>query len=205
MAKSGVFRVHLKSMMWGSDAKGAHSGWGEGMMYAIGMELKGLLQAVCDQKASGFMTADYSWDPGSALIAQHEPIIYFLNSNKSLIAKESGTNPSGAGIGGATWMSGVKGMISEVYLDNISGDSRFCEKVARVAFHELMHNKLDAEEAGRRAMSDIHKSGGGGLALHHVEAYTPLTNVNKQTLAPHLDRKVNQYTAALSKKFYLDV
>jgi len=64
------------------------------------------------------------------------------------------------------------------------------EKLALIAFHELMHNKLQRG-------NDMHKNGGGGLAVSPAQGWEQLTARNKQLMAAALRTPVRQYTGRL--------
>src|SRR5262245_54613004 len=107
MAKSGIYRVFLKSMLWGSEASGGSSGWGEGTMYVIGTEIANLFLQVCMDDASPFMSASYSWEVDAAKMMPHEQLVYFVD--KSLIEEfDSSQTISSAG---ATLKMGGDGVL----------------------------------------------------------------------------------------------
>jgi len=195
-----MFTVHLKCLIRGSETSGGSSGWGEGTMYAIGNEIRSLLGQVTTHKDSPFMSADYSWEPSAGAMKSNETLIHFVNSGGSLITEFDGRSVPTAG--GTVLIRGT-GVISEVYVDRVDGDPHFVQKLARVAVHELMHNKLDAVDPPNRAVSDIHAPLGGlGMALHQVEWDTQFTLRNLELLAKNLSRAVPQFTSALSRKGY---
>ncbi len=202
IVKSGIYRVHLKSRMAGSRTAGSSSGWGEGTMYVIGNEIRNLLLQVVSDTASPFAGADYTWEVNAAAIQPHEQLVYFVP--RSLI-HEVDTNQI-IETAGATLMFPGQGVLSEVNVEMISGDLHFAQKVARMAIHELMHNKLDAEI--HPAVPDLHKPNpltpgtGEGLALHEVEWDTQLTPHNKSLYARYLNRRVPQYTGGVADQFY---
>jgi len=206
MAKSGIYRVHLKSMLWGSPAQGGDSGWGEGTMYVIGTEIRNLFMQVVADSASPFAAADYTWEVNAAAMQPHEQLVYFVS--KSLI-EEVDSNQT-VTTAGATFMITGEGVISEVKVTMISGDPHFAQKVARMAFHELMHNKLDADP-NNSAVPDLHSPSpstpgtGEGMALHDVDWNTQLTPRNKSLYARNLNRKIAQYKKALSRTYYMGV
>src|SRR5438128_2289999 len=129
MAKAGIYRVHLKSMLRGGES------WGEGTMYVIGTEIANLLLQVCMDDASPFASAAYTWEVDAAKIQPHEQLVYFVE--RSLI--EEFDTSQNITTSGATFKIGTDGVLSEVHVDQIFGDAHFAPKVARLAFHELMH------------------------------------------------------------------
>ena len=64
-------------------------------------------------------------------------------------------------------------------------------RLANIAFHEIMHNKLDV---GTRTLSDLHRQGGGGLARPPTGQWTSLTRETVAIMARHLFLRVPQYT-----------
>ncbi len=90
-------------------------------------------------------------------------------------------------------------MISEVYIDAVDGDANFDSKLAKLAFHELMHNKLDAHPIKATA-TNIHKSGGAGLALENPGSQD-LTPRNVALMAAHLTLEIPQWTGGLLQHF----
>jgi hypothetical protein len=71
------------------------------------------------------------------------------------------------------------GMVAEVY---VSGNMP-ARRLANIAFHEIMHVKLDV---GTRVITDLHTKGGGGLATPPTNEWTPLTTKNIELMAKNL-------------------
>lgn len=67
-------------------------------------------------------------------------------------------------------------------------------RLANIAFHEIMHNKLDV---GHRAINDLHRQGGLGLAQKPTGEWSQLTDRNVQLMSANMFRKVRQYTGAM--------
>jgi hypothetical protein len=191
MPSKGPFNIFLKNL-----APGNQYYWGEGTMYQVGTILTDYFTQSCAQ-TSQFSIASYSWEPVASLIADHEILVYFLTSaNDSIVATKTSLN---LGQTGSTFPTAA-GVISEVYLDKPQGDADYGRLVANIAYHELMHNKLDAYISGA-ILGDIHSQGGGGLAIG-----TALTSSmrpsprNISLMATALSKKHPQYTSDLSKK-----
>lgn len=188
--KKQTFRIWLKNL-----APGTQYYWGEGTMYEVGTVLVSYFNQIC-LKTSVFDKADFSWVPQANLIQDHELLIYFLQSSKDSIV--AGQTNQALGQAGATFPTS-NGVISEVYLNVNEGDAQFGRLVANAAFHELMHNKLDAYISGG-VVRDIHTLGGGGLAVG-----TPLSNAlrpspqNIQLMANALAKSHPQYKVDLSR------
>ena len=105
----------------------------------------------------------------------------------SLVARISGQTPDAAA-GGATWPA-TTGVISEVFVDKALPDGNFQQLLANLAFHELMHNKLDTS-GNQPVLDDIHTQGGGGLAMAtglKASTLPPSTNLRLMATALQLD------------------
>jgi hypothetical protein len=182
---AGIFNVYLKNLAPGAD-------FGEGDMYAIGLELKSIFDQVCAHKSSPYSASDYWWDPPSASVQAHELLVYFLPSQSaSLIKKKYPKMNIGSGMAGNTaWFSGATERISEVYLDVAMKFDDYQLLLAKLCFHELMHNKLEP--------TDLHGQGGGGLATGaEINSSTTLTTKNIELMAAALSKKIPQYQGAL--------
>jgi len=91
--------------------------------------------------------------------------------------------------GATCWLDGA--MISEIY---ISSAPRRPIGVAKLIFHELMHNKLDTHpDPQMQSVAEIHDSGGGGVANASIDYQSPLTDQNIALMRSALDRHVPQY------------
>ena len=78
------------------------------------------------------------WSYKPAHVQPHDVVLYFvLDSGSSLARKKLGVEP-GTRDGGFTFFNGSV-TLSEVYVDG----SMPAVRLANVAFHELMHNKLE--------------------------------------------------------------
>ena len=191
--KSGIFKIWLVGIANPTGFK--HNCYGEGAMYAIGMKLKTMFNQICQHKNSAFAGADYSWEMGS--VADTDVVVYVAGTKEygSVIKSKSGVPIHDSASGGTYAYTG--GMISEVYLRTIDGAANFSSVAANIIFHEIMHNKLDAPTV--KTVSDIHISGGGGLADATVSAGSALTDKNIAVMAGALSKKVPQYTAEMQK------
>lgn len=130
-------------------------------------------------------------------------VIYFLRSpSQSLISKEGVvTNSSGGDAAGRTATT-ANGVLSEVYVEN----NMPADKLGHIAFHELMHNRLDvgatviAMGSGDPSTAGIHNaaSGGGGLAATPTTGFASLTAKNATLMAKNLVTKIRQNTRYLA-------
>jgi hypothetical protein len=119
----------------------------------------------------------------------HDLNVFFVPSQAdSIIARVNQQHAPGdaAGLTSNT----AEGVISEVYVE-YNGPAR---KWAKIAFHELMHNKCDV--GWGQNGENLHNFGGGGLAVKKgVTDLTPLTDANCRYLNQHLHRANRQYSA----------
>ena len=184
MAKSGAIKLWLVD-------RGARSDfyWGEGTMYGVGCYLQEYFNQICQHPSSPFVNAVFSWTMG--VVADHDLVVYFLASPKRSIIQGRYNQNVQHGSGG-TYLTSA-GMISEIYLSEMEGDRNYTRLVANIAFHEMLHNKLDAPQ--KKSVTDIHSLGGGGLAAAKVNAGARPTKREIELMAQALDKKVPQYTA----------
>ena len=87
------------------------------------------------------------------------------------------------------------GMISEVYLSEMEGDLNYPRLVTNLAFHELLHNKLDAEQTS--VIKDIH-SLASGISLVPVARGARPSPKEIELMAKALSREIPQYTLDMS-------
>ena len=81
--------------------------------------------------------------------------------------------------------------VCEVYVEG----NMPARRLANIAFHEIMHNKLDV---GGTWPADLHgRKGGGGLAAKPTDEWSRLTDVNIRLMSAHLSRNVRQYIGAM--------
>jgi hypothetical protein len=180
-----TFNVYLK------DRGSSGEEWGEGDMYEVGLQIKGLFDEVCRHPDSDFSQSDFWWDPAPGTILDHELLVYFLpDASKSVIAAAQSKYKLDKTKSGNTYYYGSSPRITEVYVNPVL---KFTDRhilLAKLCFHELMHNKLEP--------FDVHGKGGGGLATDsQITSSTPLTEANKKLMAKALSKRVRQYKGAL--------
>lgn len=73
-------------------------------------------------------------------------------------------------------------------MNAMEGDANYCLLVVNLAFHELMHNKLDAPQSNA-TLTDLHTKGGGGLAQTTVVRETHISPQNVVFMAGALNKK----------------
>lgn len=187
VTKSGVFTLWLVNM-----APGNEFYWGEGTMWSVGNHLRDMFQKVIDHASCPFERFHYSWERG--VVQQTDIVLYFLASQADSIIKDKykAVPKHNSGSGGTFPSAG--GMLSEVYLRAMEGDFAYSRLVAKLAFHECMHNKIDA--APGSTVLDIHN--GDGLAAATISNGTDLTDANISQMASNLGRKVIQHTETMN-------
>lgn len=152
--------------------------------------LWGLLMEVATHPGAGGFIPGPGWFIPKASLAAHDVVVYFVaDPSKSVSKAANAPSPTGSNLGGWTVQS-ANGVVCEVYVDG----NLPAVRLAKIAFHEIMHNKLDV---GSRVLSNLHTGGGGGLAKPPTNEWTALTTANKTFLANNLFKPVRQYTAAM--------
>jgi hypothetical protein len=142
-----------------------------------------------------FTGAAITWGPVAAKIADDEMVCYFVTDRaRSVISSVGGGINTGihgpVGTGGNTFASS-SGMVSEVYLDRVVGGPI---AIANVAFHELMHNKLDAQQDGAPVAS-IHNTDGMAVPDGIVRDFPSPANI--ALMRDNIFRVVPQYRGRL--------
>ena len=138
---------------------------------------------------------DVGWQYKPSDITDRDLVVYFVrNSMKSVIKRVVGT--TNTHVGGLTAIGSPKGTISEVYIENNFPP----EKLGNMAFHELMHNKLQMDNS----MHNIH---GMGVGVSPATECSILTPVDIARMAGRLTTPVKQYadelTGDVPAKFFI--
>jgi hypothetical protein len=130
-------------------------------------------------------------------------VIHVLRSPSYSLIPSSITNGSGGDAAGRT-ATLDDGVLSEIYVE----DNMPADKLAHIAFHELMHNRLDVggtvipinsnPDPLKRGIHDI-ALGGGGLAATPTTGYGNLTPQNCSLMAKNLVTTVKQSSKYLRK------
>jgi hypothetical protein len=143
--------------------------------------------------ATSYTESDFWWDPPAASVNGDSILIYFLRtSTESLIVKRE---PGFTGLGGAgTTRRIASGTISEVYVESIlrGGTVGNMQTLINLAFHEAMHNKLQAG-------NDLHNDGGLAADTNWPEDTLNETNIRKMRAA--LETPVVQDTQYLNLQY----
>lgn len=190
-----VNEVALGTRVHNRDDSNYYFDWDTAKLTDTVGKLKGLFDDVCKHALSKFgdttvETKDLATTAAS--IQPKELLIRLTTKKNSILLKKYGKDAVNADTSGATKDTG-SGVVSEAWIEGAAGDGAVAALVARLAFHELMHNKIDASNS-----KDIHDKAhdGTGLAVSPVAANTQLSDTNKRTLAPRLDALVKQFTGA---------
>ena len=170
---NNIFRVFYKDK----------TGTIEGSRFNV--HLGHLFTQVCERPETRFAACSCTKFNSNSARDGYELLIY-------LVADHAATLLPGQPLGGLG-TTGVRngGAVSEIYVNEFQGVPDFC--MAKLAFHELMHNKL-------RMSDDLHWNGGQGLADDVMNinlcaapfSSFQLTEENKRLMAEKLDDVVPQ-------------
>lgn len=124
------------------------------------------------------------WSYRAAHVQQHDAVVYFvLDRSQSVVRRMLGIEPPAGVGGGFTFFDGAV-TLSEVYVEG----SMPARRLANVAFHELMHNKL-------RMGNEMHTLGGVAASPTQERAILSAEGIRRLSVA--LFRTVPQYTKAM--------
>jgi hypothetical protein len=140
------------------------------------------LFAVIVNGSSDFGDNRVLFDPNSAAPVRHELLVYFMPAGKSVVKNVPNLNkPVDLNAGGTTvHLAGA----SEVYVK--SDDAVL---LAKLAFHELMHNRLKLGD------DQLHPQ--GGLAAASISPSTTLNDRNIKSMQAALNTPITQWTAGI--------
>jgi hypothetical protein len=170
---AGIYRTHMV------DPLGALP---PTLGYAIQSQLAGLFSPIVGYD-SFFENNWVFFNPTAAGPVRHELLVYFMPPGASIVKNVPGlAEPIDLSGGGSTVYS--RGA-SEVYIK--SNDP---VALAKLAFHELMHNRLKQSDV------QLHKQ--GGLASAIVNASTQLSDLNIKSMAAVLRTPITQWLAGIS-------
>lgn len=177
MAKSGIFRVHCVARA---------EPWGPSFF----TELEKLFLEVCGHPASAFGDASvYWWTDRPVHHLANEPIVWLVASKDDSLILEVYKKKVKSSSAGATFPGG-QGTISEIYLDHKANQGSGNQ--AKMAFHELMHNKLLLGD-------ELHgKTFGLGRELLDLSSAfsASLTADDIRLMAPALEKPIPQWVPA---------
>lgn len=131
-----------------------------------------------------------SWSLRAAHLQAHDVVVYFvLDPSQSVSRKKFEVAPPANANGGFT-LTTSKGVVSEVYVEG----NMPARRLANIAFHEMMHNKLKMGD-------EMHVKGGLGLAQKTSEQWTVLSMDNIRLMSANLFRAVPQYTGSMLESY----
>lgn len=204
-ASNPLLRAARAASQWETDHAKIPIKWNNDAFNDVGNKLQAHFQRVIAHPACPFTSV--RWFPGSPgmTLDPGELLVYFVASYRSSVIEDAGGKLKDTTFmkeGGATWDS-PDGMISEVWLDGSPlraakplSNADYQQALANVAFHELMHNKLDTSNTHAvKDINDIHFDAGGGLADPNHTALTILTARNIELMAQNLATPIRQNTA----------
>ena len=123
--------------------------------------------------------------------APNELLIYVMPPGKSVVARSPGgrpqTDPTSDGY------TNIRAGASEVYTTRMSSPIL----MAKLAFHECMHNKLRLGQTTPNGPDALHDSQ-DGLGGASIRPETPLTVRNIRTMAAAIATPVPQWTAGIT-------
>jgi hypothetical protein len=131
-----------------------------------------------------------SWSLRGAHLLPHDVVVYFVNDPSQSIARKLGVPvPELANAGGLT-ANTSRGTVCEVYVEG----NMPARRLANIAFHEIMHNKLDV---GGGWKGNLHRDAGAGLAQKPTDEWSRLTDGNIRVMSANLFRSVRQYIGGI--------
>ncbi|HVK16960.1 MAG TPA: hypothetical protein VM533_08420 [Fimbriiglobus sp.] len=143
--------------------------------------------------ATRYTESDFWWDRPASDVTGDAVLIYFLRTSAEslIVRREPGFSQLG---GGGTTRSNGSGTISEVYVESLlrGGTVGNMQTLINVAFHEAMHNKL---QAGQNLHND------GGLAADRNWPEDTLNETNIRRMRAALATPVIQDTQYLSLRY----
>ncbi|MFO0851904.1 MAG: hypothetical protein U0871_25560 [Gemmataceae bacterium] len=144
--------------------------------------------------ATRYTESDFWWDRPASDVTGDSVLIYFLRTSAdSLIVRREAGMAGSLGGGGTTRRIG-SGTISEVYVESLlrGGTIGNMQTLINVAFHESMHNKLQAGQ-------ELHRD--GGLAADQNWPEDTLNDANIRKMRAALETPVIQDTQYLSLQY----
>jgi len=178
-------------MLWLVDHPPYPSYWTEAVKAGVGTALKAHFDQVCTSPKTPYSSTNFSWANSAGGRQSDHLVLHFFRRNRDGLLYMWGQR-AGLDRSGATLWMGAKGMVSEIYLETMEGDANYAKLVANCAFHESMHNKLDAHP--QFDSFDVHKIKGGGLSRElGISSSTKLAPADITAMAPALTRNIPQF------------
>jgi hypothetical protein len=196
MAGKKVFRLWLMDQLRTNE----NNRWDASVRQTIEDTLRDHFQKVLASQLCAFGKLEITWEGIAFLRAKHgyedtDIVLHFLdNVRESILRNRFGVKlRSGSGHSGATQLT-PEGMLSEIHVwENENGtDARLGKLIGNLAFHEAMHNKLQAG-------NELHKD--GGLAADKNWPEDTLNDTNIRKMRGALETTVIQDTQYLSLQY----
>lgn len=139
---------------------------------------------------SAFEGAVVTYGNGVVAPAPNELLVYVLPPGRSVVPLSPGGTPNTDPT--ADGYTNFRAGASELYAGKLSSPIL----MAKLAFHECMHNKLRLGQTTPNGPDALHNSQ-DGLGAAVIKADTPLTTRNIRTMAAALNTAVPQWTAGI--------
>jgi hypothetical protein len=197
MAGTKVFRLWLMDQLRTNE----NNRWDAGVRQTIEDTLRGHFQKVLASQLCAFGKIEITWEGTAFLRAQHgyadtDIVLHFLDSVRESILRNrfNVSLKSGSGHSGATQLT-PEGMLSEIHVwENENGtDARLGKLIGNLAFHEAMHNKLDADPRFPGDIHAFHSSPTGGLSEPVISSKSDLKPDEVFKMAPAMARVIPQF------------
>lgn len=147
------------------------------------------LVAIAKAMPGGFIPGP-NWSLRAGHLMPHDVVIYFvLDPSQSIARRLGAVTPERTNAGGLTAET-AKGTVCEVYVEG----NMPARRLANIAFHETMHNKLDV---GGILRGNLHQEKDIGLGAGVTDEWTRLTAGDVRLMSANLFRKVRQYTGGM--------
>jgi hypothetical protein len=161
-----------------------------GVSTSVAAQLKLLFDPIAtDAKFAGAMV-----DYGNGVVspAHNELLVYVMPPGKSIVALSPGgtpqTDPTSDGY------TNFRAGASEVYAKHLDHPVM----LAKLAFHECMHNKLRLGQTSATGPDGLHSSQ-DGLGQESITESTPLTSRNSKAMTAALARPVPQWSDGIQQ------
>jgi hypothetical protein len=197
MAGNKVFRLWLMDQLRTNE----NGRWDAGVRQTIEDTLRGHFQKVLASQLCAFGKIEITWE-GIGFLRAHngyadtDIVLHFLdNVRESILRNRFGVKlKSGSGHSGATQLT-PEGMLSEIHVwEGENGtEFRLGKLIGNLAFHEAMHNKLDADPRFPGDIHALHSKDVGGLSEPVVSAKSELKPDEVLKMAPAMARVIPQF------------
>jgi hypothetical protein len=197
MAGNKVFRLWLMDQLRINE----NGRWDAGVRKTIEDTLRGHFQKVLANQQCAFGKIEITWEGIGFLRAQNgyadtDIVLHFLdNVRESILRNRFNVSlKSGSGHSGATQLT-PEGMLSEIHVwENENGtDARLGKLIGNLAFHEAMHNKLDADPRFPGDIHALHSKQAWGLSEPVIGSKSDLTPDEVFKMAPAMARVIPQF------------